>query len=345
MPRVMIQDYPHRLAGHCGSGALRDLLDWAGLGWDGPPGEALVFGLGGGLDFHWMWLPDADPLLYLGGRTKDLELTLCARLGIAVEPRRTEDPAEAWEWVAAELDEGRPVMVWTDILELPYLRVRLSNTRHDLVVVGYDTDAGTAYVADNDREEIQEVSLDALAKARDSQGFPGPNRNATYPMRFPERLPDLLPVARDAAAASVEALCHGEGVGALLPASIGYAGQMEGIARFAETFSAWPDLLPPEALGRAYRSLSVFIEKAGTGGGLFRRLQAGFCRGVAALTGDAPFREAASSYAACAAAWSALASAAAAPDPDPGDLARLVSALRPLEERAADDLAKAAAAS
>lgn len=39
-------------AGHCGSGVLRDLLDWARLDWGGQaPGEGLVFGLGAGLGF------------------------------------------------------------------------------------------------------------------------------------------------------------------------------------------------------------------------------------------------------------------------------------------------------
>ena len=52
MGRTVIESYPHQLGGHCGSGALRDLLPWAGLGWgslpgDGLPGEGLVFGMEG----------------------------------------------------------------------------------------------------------------------------------------------------------------------------------------------------------------------------------------------------------------------------------------------------------
>lgn len=51
MSHVMIEPYPHYLGGHCGSGALRDLLHWADLGWEELPGrlpgEGLVFGLGG----------------------------------------------------------------------------------------------------------------------------------------------------------------------------------------------------------------------------------------------------------------------------------------------------------
>ncbi|MBB2506475.1 hypothetical protein H5411_46160 [Amycolatopsis echigonensis] len=46
--RRVISDYPHQLAGHCGSGALRDLMQWARLSYDETPlDEGTVFGLGG----------------------------------------------------------------------------------------------------------------------------------------------------------------------------------------------------------------------------------------------------------------------------------------------------------
>ena len=42
----MVAGYPHRIGGHCGSGSLRDLLEWAGLSYgDAPMGEGAVFGL------------------------------------------------------------------------------------------------------------------------------------------------------------------------------------------------------------------------------------------------------------------------------------------------------------
>ena len=125
MKCVQISNYPHRMGGHCGSGALRDLLEWAGLGWDGPPGEGLVFGLGGGLSFMYMRVSELTPPIYLVGRNGDMELDFCHRLGIETERRQTDDPDEGWRWVADEIDAGRPVMIWADIAELPYLRVRL----------------------------------------------------------------------------------------------------------------------------------------------------------------------------------------------------------------------------
>lgn len=124
--RVLLK-YPHRMAGHCGSGALRDLLEWAGLGWQEVPGEGLVFGMGGGLAFTYLRLAGLTPPVYLVGRSSDLEVDLLARLGAEVDVRETDDPVVGWEWVRSELQHGRPVMVWADIAELPYLNVRLQD--------------------------------------------------------------------------------------------------------------------------------------------------------------------------------------------------------------------------
>ena len=55
----MVVPYRHDMGGHCGSGALRDLTEWAGIRWgDDTPDEGIVFALGGvdrtdnGLDLH-----------------------------------------------------------------------------------------------------------------------------------------------------------------------------------------------------------------------------------------------------------------------------------------------------
>ena len=124
MTHTRIDPYPHRLGGHCGSGALRDLLDWSGrswdrVGWDIAGAEGLVFGLGGGLAFVYLRVPSLKPPVYLVGRTADLELDICRRLGIATERQQTEDPDEGWRWVTDELDAGRPVTVSYTHLTLP----------------------------------------------------------------------------------------------------------------------------------------------------------------------------------------------------------------------------------
>lgn len=344
--RVVVDDYPHRVGGHCGSGALRDLLEWAGLGWGGePPSEGLVFGLGGALAFFHVRIPGLQPPVYLVGRDIDLEQELCDRLGIATQRRQTDDPQQGWQWVVDELDGGRPVMVQADIAHLPYLRVRLANTRHDIVIVGYDPSAGTALVVDNDREQVQEVSLADLAVARASTGFPDPVEHATWPMRFPDRLPDLLLVARRAARASADRMLDGSGPlpDLLATPDDGVLGVgVAGVAEFVEDLQAWPQRMDHDQRRQAVAALPVFIDKAGTGGGLFRRLQTDFCADVARLTGSAAFAEAATAYERCAAAWSHLAAVSATAGDDHAAVVRAASGLPELEHQAAVALGRAA---
>lgn len=347
MTSVRISDYPHERAGHCGSGALRDLLGWAGLGWDGPASEGLVFGLGGALAFIHLRATTLDPSVYVVGRNLDLEPDLCARVGIVTERRQTDDPERGWEWVAAELEAGRPAMVQADIADLPYLRVRLSNTRHVVVVIGYDLDRQVAWVVDNDRDEPQEVGLAALATARAAVGFPDPVRHATWPLRFPERLPDLLPIARDAAAASARSMREGGGVlfdPAGLPPEAVMGSGLAGVESFARDVAGWPDMLSEDERRRAVAALPVFIDKAGTGGSLFRRLQADFCADVARLTGDAAFAAAADAYRDCARGWADLARTCRDRPHDHAAISGLVAMLPEKERTAAGALERAGAA-
>jgi hypothetical protein len=185
-----VETYPHRRAGHCGSGALRDLLEHHGLSYSGEPlSEAFAFGLGGGVGFYFFELPEMEPPIYMVGRTGELESDFCRTLEIPLDRRETDDPDEGWALLRDRLDAGEPTMIWADIGHLEYLRVKMHNTRHDIVAVAYDDDAQVVYVADNDRDDIQACSFESLAKARGSQAFPGPNRHATWASRSTDARP------------------------------------------------------------------------------------------------------------------------------------------------------------
>lgn len=66
------------------------------------------------------------PPVYLVGRGGDLATDLQTRLGAAVTVRPTDDPQQSRGWVRDSMRSGRPALVWADIAELPYLRVRVS---------------------------------------------------------------------------------------------------------------------------------------------------------------------------------------------------------------------------
>jgi hypothetical protein len=305
--------YPHRRAGHCGSGALRDLLEHNGLSYsDEPLTEGFVFGIAGGVGFYFFELPEMEPPIYLVGRTGELERDFCEHLDVGLDLRETDDPDEGWEVLRDALDRGEPTMVWADIGHLEYLRVRMHNTRHDIVAVGYDEDEGVVFIADNDRDEIQECSFDSLARARGSNAFPGPNRHATWLMDWPAELPPLREATRRAVARTVANMRGGGQALSEIPGGVG----LEGVDRFGSAYPGWPERFG-DKLPAALRGLGVFIVKAGTGGAMFRSLQAQFLVEL----GDVGLRDAAATYTRLAGDWIELARVIRSDDPVAGHAA------------------------
>lgn len=276
------EHFGHSRAGHCASGSLRDVLAFHGLDFGhGPLSEGMCFGLGSGLGFLYAAVPTITPPIYIVGRTEALEEDFATNLGVPLTVRETDDPATGLSWVRDELERGRPPIVWSDIAELEYLRVRMSNTRHALVVVAIDEDTGVALLADNDREDLQPCSLDSLARARASQGFPNANRHRTLIYDWPERLASPPDAIARAITGSITNMRDG---GARLGGLDAPAGLL-GVDHFAVDYAMWPETFG-EALPDVLSALSIFIVKAGTGGALFRSLYAEFLADSAGLLDD-----------------------------------------------------------
>jgi hypothetical protein len=299
--------YPHRLAGHCASGAFRDLFEYRGYRHRGAAvSEAMVFGLASGLDV--IYIPDPAPRVpfYLGGRGAELEESLLARVGGALERHAEPDDDAAWAELRARLDAGEPVALVADCQKLDYLRTRTSMPLHVVVVVGYD--ATHVLVADNDRDAIQRCALDSLREARRARGFPMPAMNVTFRVRWPDALPPLATLVRPAIAQAVAVMREPGGIGVRLfgPEAFGLAA----LARLEHDAATW------NATGRdaAVPAMLLWIatEKGGTGGGFFRRLWRDFLVEAHALAPSPALAAARDHYAAVADGWSEVGALAAA---------------------------------
>lgn len=303
--RVLL-DFPHRRGGHCGTGSMRDLLEFHGLAYGpGPLSESMVMGLSGALTFMFAERvalpesPDVELPLYMNGRSEHLEAGVCANLGIALDLRRTEDADEAWGWLVDELRAGRPTMVWANMRDLDYLDVKLDNTRHDVVVTGFDADEGVAFLADYDRDEIERCTLASLARARASGAFPGPTRHATWAMRFPDRLPDPAAVVRT----GIESVVRN--MRGRPDPRLPYDEGLHAVDGFIASYADWPDRFG-DGLRPVMKLLHVLIDRAGTGGSLFRRFFADFLDEASVLVGDPALAGPAAAYRELADAWSEL---------------------------------------
>jgi hypothetical protein len=295
----------HRVAAHAASGALRDLLEHHRLSYMPEPlSEGAVFGFSGGLDLRVRIAGAAIPTIDLDGRAPTIEHELCQHLGIAAHWRATSGRAEGWEALRAELDAGRPTLVRADPAELDYRDGSRHDTRHAIVVTSHDAGAGVVWVADGSFPEPQRCTLRSLAAARASQAWPEPARHGLLQIHA---RPPRLAAPRSAVAAALDRVVRAM----RRPPRPAHPHVRAGLAAVDALAGAWPQL-PDTAgarLGATLAALRFRIRDGGTGGALYRSLQARFLHDAAALLGSDELGRAALLCDDLADAWRTLAAA------------------------------------
>lgn len=297
--------FRHRVAEHAASGALRDLLEHHRLSYAPEPlSEGAIFGLSGALALRARIAPLALPAIDIEGRAGPVERELCSHLGITADWCTTDDPAEAWELLRAELEAGRPALVRADAAELSYRDQKRHDTRHAIVVTSYDADDGVVWVADQSFPEPQRCTLEALARARISAAWPEPARHGML------RLRPTAPRLSDPYTAVWSALQRTVG-NMRTPPSCDHPHTCSGLDAIDAVALTWPRLpeMTGERLGQTLGVLCFRIREGGTGGALYRSLQARFLHDAAALLGSARLGQAALVCDDLSDAWRALAGA------------------------------------
>jgi hypothetical protein len=295
----------HRMAEHAASGALRDLLEHLRLSYSPEPlSEGAIFGFSGALDLRVRIADTAVPAIDLEGRAASLELELCEHLAIPAQWRTSSDPETGWGLLRTELAAGHPTLVRADLAELDYRNGDRHDTRHAIVVTSIDLGAHVAEVVDGSFPEPQRLSLDALAAARASQGWPEPAHHGLLALGVrPSRLADPRPAVAAALGRVVEAMRR--------PRRPDHPHVRAGLAAADALAEAWPGL--PDAagprLGVTLDALRFRIRDGGTGGALYRSLQARFLHEAAALLGSPQLGHAALVCDDLADAWRAFAGA------------------------------------
>jgi len=314
-----LDGFRHRVAAHCATGALRDLLEHHRVSYSPEPlSEGAVFGLSGALDLHLR----LDSAVELDGRAAALELELCRNLGLDAWWCETDDPSTGWQQLRSELDAGEPTLLRADAGELSYHDDSAHDTRHAIVATSCDVQAGVVWVADGRFADPQRCTLSSLAAARASDGWPEPARHALLRLRRPERLADPRAAAAAALTRVVQSMRRPER-GAAPHAR-------KGLAAIDALAAAWP-WLPASAgprLAEMFAALGFRVRDGSSGGTLYRSLQARFEHDAAALLGSAQLGRAALVCDDLADAWRAFAAAL-----DDEDAARAHTVAQPWLER------------
>jgi hypothetical protein len=297
--------FRHRVAEHAASGALRDLLEHHRLSYAPEAlSEGAIFGFSGALALRARVAHAALPAIDIDGRVASVEPELCRHLGLTADWCTTDDPAEAWEQLRNELLAGRPVVVRTDIGELDYRDDARHDTRHAIVITSYDEHDDIVWVADQSFPEPQRCSRASLARARSSAAWPEPARHGMLRLQPGQR---RLADPRAAVWAALQRTVNNMRT----PPQPDHPHMCSGLDAINAVAAAWPSLpaMTGDRMGQTLGQLRFRIRDGGTGGALFRSLQARFLHDAASLLGSTRLSQAALICDDLADAWRALAGA------------------------------------
>ncbi|MFD6325244.1 BtrH N-terminal domain-containing protein [Streptomyces sp. NPDC058442] len=305
---VMVKGVEARGMQHCETTALGVLLRHEGIDLS----EPMLFGLGSGLSFVY-WDSKAMGFPFLGGRVKPFELTrnLAATLGLELLVEETTSPRKAWRNVAAPIDAGRPVGLQLDSYHLDYFSTEVHFGGHVVAMYGYDEQ--DAYLVDTDQQGgAVSTGLDGLARARAARG-PMTARHRSFTLTAPGGPPSprgrVIPAIKSCADAFLNPPI----------ANLGHRGIEKAAGQVPKWLRRGDD--PREDLSRT----AVLMERAGTGGALFRTLYRDFLAECAQLIGSGHLRTGHALYAEAAALWTQVAALVAAAG-ESGDARNLVQA-------------------
>lgn len=264
---MRLATFQPQLGVHCETTTLRNMIHHAGA----DISEAMLFGLGQGIDFQYWDAPDPGRSVpMLTGRIGPAQLSrnACVALGAELRESRSPDAESARAAAVRLLDAGHVVGVSVDIFYLDYFASRSHFAAHYIALYGLDE--SHAYVVDTDQQGgALTLPEESLRRARGSdEGFmPSPNLQM-----YVEQLPARLVDHTDAV------LCE-QIWKAILPTAErmttdrGPRFGLGALRRAASEIARWSDTLAcADEADETVQGVGRFWRFAGTGGANFRKL-------------------------------------------------------------------------
>ena len=254
---------------HCESTATGTLLNQLGI----ELSEPMLFGLGEGLGFI-IWKMKSMNIPFIGGRIKPDLLTqnIVKNLGLRLDVKETSSKSKAWKSVQELLDKGKAVGLKLDCYHLEYFTNPIHFAGHYVAIIGYD--AKNAFLVDTAQQggEVSS-SLKSLELARNEKGSMS-SKNLFYVI---EKDNEPTPIKK-----AVMAAIHNNATTYLNPPikNLTY----KGIYRAGDEIIKWFD--SSKSIEEDFGMIATLMEKAGTGGALFRNLYRDFLKEAYTLTSN-----------------------------------------------------------
>jgi len=172
--KKILNNWKHLPGVHCGSVAIRDVINY----YDFDYTEEACFGLGSGLGFYYSISEVSSPTRSIHMRGPGMEVNFFNHFGLGLSDWSYEDNSDiAMNDLIESIDNDVPVLIQTDIFYLDYYNSSTHFPGHIVVVCGYDDEREIFYISDTGFDEPLEISFKKLAKARTSRFLPYPLNN------------------------------------------------------------------------------------------------------------------------------------------------------------------------
>lgn len=238
--------------------------------------EDMLLGLGSGMGF--MYWHQKGTLPFLGGRdnNRNFHVNIGKRTGVVIEKKSTSSTAKAEDALIEMLNNRQPVMMFVDMGFLPCFDFGEDYHfgGHTHVICGYDGKR-TVLVSDMDPKDtdlkrgfVYEMTLEQLAKARDSKYKPFPPKNAYFVFDFANF---RRPTTGDICAAIKQT------VEQMLNPPIKNFGT-KGIKKAGSQIKKWEKQFNDDDFRMSIFNIYLFVTVAGTGGGIFRYMYSRFLK-------------------------------------------------------------------
>ena len=225
--------------------------------------EPMLFGLGEGLGYIF-WNMKTMDFPFIGGRVKPDAITynIAKNLNLDLIVKETSSQQKAWDNVKELIDKGEVVGLKLDCYHLEYFSRPFHFAAHYAALYGYDKD--TAYLVDTKQQGGKvKTSLKSLALARAEKG-PMSSKSLYYIIHKPNKSIDFKH--------AVVMAIRNNAKEYLNPpiTNIGYKGILKTSSEIVKWFHR------SRNIENEFQTTAMLMEKAGTGGALFRNLYRDF---------------------------------------------------------------------
>jgi hypothetical protein len=281
-----IQNFVHLPGNNCITTAIRSILNFYGFRYP----ESRIYGLAEGLGFVFRRIED-QPDPHLGGSGTGMVDAFCRNLHLSYNVAEFESDDAAMTDLKIHIDNQIPIIVQVDLIHLPYFDAKTHFAGHRVIPVGYDEE--NIFVADTGFLKLQSCPIANFIEARRSEFPPFAHRRRRWRLdRFSDRpfVDEMITKA-------------------LYNAYRKFENHMPGY-NLLQIFDLRDHLSDYRNPATIYQQ----IEKAGTGGGLGRKMFAEFLDQAAQIYARSIYELASALYEQSAALWREIAINARAGD-------------------------------